>query len=96
MVSCCLYIQCDQDSGNISFMNYKQDDMFQLKPSKFNMYNNDSYELIPQPGMIIFFPSQIHHKILTNKSNLTRYSLACNFVPTGDIYYKDTDCYLKI
>ena len=96
MISCCLYIQCDQDSGNISFMNYKQDDMFQLKPSRFNMYNNDSYELIPQPGMIIFFPSQIHHKILTNKSNLTRYSLACNFVPTGDIYYKDTDSYLKI
>jgi len=60
------------------------------------MYNNDSYEIIPQQGMILFFPSQIYHKILTNKSNLIRYSLACNFVPTGDIYYKDTDSYLKI
>jgi uncharacterized protein (TIGR02466 family) len=96
MVSCVLYLQCDENSGNLCFVDYKNDNLFDIPTTEFNLYNSQSFQIKPEPGLIIFFPSQLHHKILTNKSNLTRYSLACNFIPVGHIQNKNSDSYIHI
>ena len=41
--------------------------------------------------MIIFFPSDIQHKIAENKTNKDRYSLAFNFYPVGNIGVRDSN-----
>ena len=48
-----------------------------------NTNNAKEYILTPQKNMLLFFPSYIWHKILTNSSNTTRYSLAFNLIPIG-------------
>ena len=43
---------------------------------------------------MILFPSEVHHKILKNNSNIVRHSLAFNFLPIGKI--GDGDNYTNI
>ena len=95
-VSCVLYIQVDDKSGDISFINYKDDKMFQLTPFEYNDFNSESIRIRPLNGMIIFFPSEVHHKIITSESNNSRYSLACNFIPIGDIQDPSSDSYIHM
>ena len=96
MVSCVLYLQCDINSGDLCFVDYKNDNLFDIPLTEFNIYNSQSFQIKPEPGLIIFFPSQLQHKILKNQSTLTRYSLACNFIPVGHIQNKHSDSYIHI
>ena len=43
----------------------------------------------PETNKIIFFPSWIEHYSYANEED-TRYSLACNFIPTGNIGMADS------
>jgi uncharacterized protein (TIGR02466 family) len=95
-ISCVLYINVNEKSGDISFMNYKDDKMFQLTPFEYNNFNSEAITIKPKNGMIIFFPSEIHHKVLRNETNFFRCSLACNFIPIGDIKDPSTDGYLHM
>ena len=67
---------------------------FQLEPTEWNDYNSDELYVQPKNKTIIYFPAEIFHKIEENKSNLTRYSLAFNFVPTGVIGQGDSQVIL--
>jgi len=69
-------------------------------PDEYNFFNAKHWEVMPEKNMLLFFPSHVYHKILPNKSNKTRYSLAFNIHPTGkhgfgdsviDIDYARTD-----
>ena len=95
-ISCVLYTNVDDISGNISFINYKDDKMFQLNPFEYNSFNSESIRIKPTNGMIIFFPSEVHHKININESYISRLSLACNFIPLGDIQDPSSDSYLHM
>lgn len=95
-ISCVLYIDVNNESGDISFVNYADNKIFQLTPTEYNVYNSESIKIKPQKGMIIFFPSEVHHKIIINKSNISRTSLACNFIPIGDLQNPGSDSYLHI
>jgi uncharacterized protein (TIGR02466 family) len=95
-ISCVLYIDVNNESGDISFVNYGNNKIFKLTTTEYNIYNSEDIKIRPQKGMIIFFPSEVHHKILANKSNISRSSLACNFIPVGDLQNLDSDSYLNI
>jgi len=95
-ISCVLYTNVDDKSGDISFTNYKDDKMFQLTPFEYNNFNSESIRIRPQNGMIIFCPSEVHHKIITSESDISRHSLACNFIPIGDIGDSSSDSYVQI
>jgi uncharacterized protein (TIGR02466 family) len=95
MISGVLYLQTDNKSGNISFRDYT-DKRFRINSTEYNMYNSMDFSFVPQNGLILIFPSEIHHKILINKSSLIRYSLAFNLIPYGDIGLKNDDSYLYL
>jgi len=84
MFSGVLYLKIDDNSGGINFNNY-ENFRFQLIATKYDMLNARDYTIKPKTGTIIFFPSEMHHKILQNESNEERVSLAFNFLPVGHI-----------
>ena len=84
MFSGCLYLKIDDNSGGINFTNY-QNSRFLLVATKYDTLNAIDFTIQPQTGTIIFFPSEMHHRILQNKSNEERVSLAFNFLPVGHI-----------
>lgn len=63
MFSGILYIQTNKSSGNISFQNFN-DSRYKLDSFKYNIYNSTEYTFQPQDGLLILFPSEVHHKIL--------------------------------
>lgn len=84
-----LYLQVDDISGDISFENQCNNN-FSIIPTENNTYNTDEYIIKPINNMIIFFPSDIHHRILKNKSDNIRYSIAFNLMPSGKIGKTDS------
>lgn len=61
---------------NVSYISPKQvADKRQLK------YGQKEFSIEFTPGLLILFPSYLHHSVPVNKSNTTRCSLAFNVVP---------------
>tara|TARA_R100000306_G_C4371707_1_gene140286 strand:- start:1051 stop:1728 length:678 start_codon:yes stop_codon:yes gene_type:complete len=80
------YIDVVPNSGDIYFehliyrtFNYDE------KVCESNIYNSKAYRWTPENRTILFFPSEVHHKLLVNRSDIDRYSLAFNIVPLGNI-----------
>ena len=74
----------NDNSGDICFLNpLNQINNFTINSRVSNTNHAKEYILTPQKNMLLFFPSYIWHKILTNSSNTTRYSLAFNLIPVG-------------
>jgi uncharacterized protein (TIGR02466 family) len=86
MISGCLYLNVNKDTGGINFNNF-DNYRFQLESNECNVYNSRDFTINPKNGTIIFFPSEVYHKILKNNSNMKRISLAFNFIPIGKIGY---------
>ncbi len=82
------YIDTD-DGGEIVFDNMA-DERFLLNKIEDNNYNTRSFIFETKNKMLIFFPSDIHHKIAENKTSKDRYSLAFNFYPIGNIGIRDS------
>ena len=78
MWSGCLYLQVDDNSGDIVFENFDHG-TFYLEVEEHNMMNSLRWNIKPVNGMIIFFPPEVYHKIAESKSDLTRYSLCFSF-----------------
>mgnify|MGYP000844134145 FL=1 len=84
MYSGILYLQTDKNSGDISFENFNNN-RYKVNTNDYNQFNSQEWQFKPVNGLILIFPSEVHHKILKNSSDITRYSLAFNFVPVGKI-----------
>ena len=95
MISGVLYLNCGKGSA-ISFENFKKDKMFNLTPEKYDIYNSDEYRFETSDGMLVFFPSETYHRIVNNKSNKIRYSLAFNLIPIGPIGEETNDSFVNI
>lgn len=91
-----IYLQTDEKCGGISFENFYNTNSFMLIPEEYNDYNSNEYTIGIQEGLIIFFPSEIHHKILKNNSDIERYAIAFNLMPTGKIGTGDSSMYISI
>jgi len=90
-----LYLNVNENSGNISFedMSNKR---FRIIPVEYNHLNSTEIRFSPEIGTIIFFPSEIHHKVMDNNSDIIRYSLAFNFMPEGEIGFENGDSYVNM
>ena len=95
MYSAVLYLQTSENSGDIMFKSFA-DKRYNLVKNDYNLYNSTEWGVKPFDGLLVIFPSEVHHRITENKSDTTRYSLAFNLVPTGLIGNIDTDSHMKI
>ena len=77
-----LYLQTSKDCGNILFSDFSTNTNW-LLCSEYNTLNCYDYAYEPEDGLVLFFPSELFHKIEENKSERTRYSLAFNAIPVG-------------
>ena len=93
MFSGILYLRTDENSGDISFEDFNNR-RYKLNVKEYNIYNCTEYQIKPIDGLLILFPSEVHHKILKNNSNIVRHSLAFNIIPVGEI--GSGDSYLNI
>ena len=64
-------------------VNHIRDYGFYVIPEKATPYNKLAERVIPTKNMLIMFPSYLKHRIVTHNSDIPRYSLAFNIVPTG-------------
>ena len=59
--------------------------MWEIKPTEHNEFNCDTDTMVIENGTIIIFPSYLPHQVVEHKDNVTRKSLAVNFIPVGEI-----------
>ena len=48
------------------------------KTTKINELNNDEYTIIPREGLLVLFPSYLHHSVGINGSNEDRIIISFN------------------
>jgi len=89
MLSGVLYLQTNENSGNISFEDLSNK-RYLIRTKEYNMLNSIAWRIKPVDGLLLIFPSEVYHKIEENESDITRYSLSFNIVPTGSIGYGDS------
>jgi uncharacterized protein (TIGR02466 family) len=95
MYSGIFYVNTDENCGQLCFESFA-DKRFNLIPTEYNIYNCLNFNFKPKNKMIIFFPSELFHKILKNNSDIIRYSIAFNMIPVGNIGNINSDSFLKI
>jgi len=95
MISGILYLQTNENSGNIVFENFSNK-RYKLEIDDYNLYNSTECEIRPVDGLLLMFPSEVHHMIQENKSDTTRYSLAFNLTPIGLIGNTKSDSHMTI
>ena len=81
-----LYLETHENCGNIVFhKNYENlfPELIQIDFKNYNMFNSKTWFMKPSNNMIMFFPSNLPHRVERNESNKSRYSLAFNFFPKG-------------
>lgn len=74
-------------SGNITFYyknGYSTYMNFQYGLEDHNLWNREAYTLTPSSGMLIIFPSSLHHEVEPNESNEDRRVVAFNTFVSGD------------
>tara|TARA_B100001093_G_scaffold491197_1_gene531051 strand:- start:319 stop:945 length:627 start_codon:yes stop_codon:yes gene_type:complete len=84
------YTNVSEDCGKLELNAFRQKG-FLVQPSQYTDLNSPYYSIGAMNKMLIFFPSHLYHRIGFNNSNLTRYSIAFNFIPTGKIGYADSE-----
>jgi len=94
-VSGVVYIQANQNSGDISFSVPSVLPTWTtptLKPniSEHNIYNSNEFTLKPRDGMILIFPGHTQHGVSQNLSDQHRYCIAFNYYLTGKVCSDNT------
>lgn len=84
-------------TGNITFSDVGiNNSSFETNPpSEYNLLNYRTFDVWPDKNLVIFFPSNVYHKINIFEESTTRYSLAFNLIPVGDIGKGDSRMIIK-
>lgn len=77
-----VYYPSSNENFNIKFYNDYLNQFYSM-PSEYNIYNSKEWLITPKKNQLILFFSNLRHKILFNKSNEKRYSIAFNVLPNG-------------
>jgi len=93
MYSGIIYTNVGKNSGSLVLCDMTKSG-FCLKVSEQLDYNSPSVNITPMNKMVVFFPSHLHHKIQFNNSNITRHSIAFNFMPVGKLGFHDSQLIL--
>ena len=83
-VSGVFYVQADKEKDKIYFFKseYRQ---IKFPPSKWNIWNSDSWWFDVGVGNLILFPSSLTHMVETVQNEKTRISLSFNTFPVGQV-----------
>jgi len=84
------YINSEKDMGDISFNNFETA-RFLPRVEKYSLLNSRSFSITPKNKDLIFFPSELYHKINKNNNKQTRLSIAFNIIPEGVIGRGDSE-----
>lgn len=90
MFSGIFYVSVNEKQLNISFENIFKS-LFSIEPKEYNIFNSCEQKVFVKNKTLIFFPSEVHHTILSNEMHNDRYSIAFNILPTGLIGINNTD-----
>lgn len=93
-----LYINVDDNSGNINFSREHLNSTFSpfgFSVTEWNQFNCDTWYIKPTVGKLVLFPSSLKHFMTDSESDITRYSVAFDvFIKgymgkgmTGETYY---------
>jgi len=97
LISGCLYLQTDEKSGNINFVNKQSNflsETFSFEFTNNNLINAQIITFIPKNGDLYFFPSQIEHFVNPSNSSNDRYMIAFNSFVKG--HFKEPTSALKL
>jgi ectoine hydroxylase-related dioxygenase (phytanoyl-CoA dioxygenase family) len=90
-----------EDSGNLIF--HKENSWVNIFPKvpsieveEYNEINSQTWIFKPKNGDIYLFPSVLSHSVEKNLNENNRYSLAFNFLPSGEFGLKEDMNYMKI
>ena len=95
LLSGIVYLQTNENSGNIIFEKYKNVNDFYVDRKEHNLFNSELWYYKPFDNKIVIFPSDIFHRIDKNKSNILRISIAFNAVPVGTFGMSDSALTIK-
>jgi len=84
------YINVEKDMGDIEFHNF-ENSRFLINAESYNIYNSKRFLITPKNKDLIFFPSELYHKIKNNNKKDSRLSVAFNIIPTGKIGSGDSE-----
>ena len=59
--------------------------MFTINTSEDNLLNSNEFNLTPEEGLLVMFPSSLKHSVLNNGSNMNRYSVSGNYFVRGKV-----------
>ena len=78
MFSGVLYLQGDNSKINFEDISLSS---FSLKTSEKNIFNSSSFSLNVNENMLLFFPSELYHKVCINEKETKRISLSFDINP---------------
>jgi len=84
------YLQAPKDCGNIQFNNMNAGQIQIPQVEESTIWNANQFHFVPQPNVLLFFPSWAYHQILENNSGKDRLSIAFNFLPCSSFGYQDS------
>ena len=84
------YLQAPENCGNIEFRNFNGGQIQVPQVEESTIWNSNQFNFVPQPNVLLFFPSWAYHKILENKSGKDRLSIAFNFLPCSSFGEQDS------
>jgi uncharacterized protein (TIGR02466 family) len=89
-ISGVFYLQAEKNSGNIKFENVRLSQIQIPQVTESTIYNANQFYFVPEPNLLLFFPSWAYHTIMENESNKDRISIAFNFLPCSSFGEQDS------
>lgn len=95
-ISGVVYLKTNKDSGYFSFnkssgWNNISSNFLKFEYTEYTQENSDTWNILPEEGDIIFFPSFLEHSVSKNASDEDRYCCSFNFYPNVVIKTKEFD-----
>ena len=92
-----LYITEDPLQAPVRFLSPLSDlETIHITPSNYNCWNSPTWRIDVNKDMLIFFPSYLHHAVLTHNSPTVRHSVAFNFFPEGVFEHEDSTLTIRV
>ena len=79
----------DEKSSDIQFVESNPHSVY-VQTMEYNFFNSFSWNIKPEHGLIMMFPSDLRHRVLRNKSEWTRNALVFNVMPKGEVGIQDS------
>ena len=73
------YVKAPKNCGNLVFHDPRSAATYKTaKTKKTTELNNDEYNIVPQEGLLVLFPSYVHHSVEMNQSDEDRVIVSFN------------------